>query len=306
MRDRSGHRYKPGTLREYARVLDLRVLPEFGHRQLADVTRGELQMFVDELLGRGLAASTIRNTINPLQAIYRHAVRRDLVIVNPTREVDLPAARGMRDRIATAAEAARLLDALSEPDRAIWATAFFAGLRRSELQALRVRDIDLARSEISVHRSWDTYEGPVAPKSKAGIRTVPLLDVLRGYLDGTRQSVGAALAFGRTPELPFDAKTINDRAKRAWAAWNKSEKEVAEGERREPCQLQPITLHECRHTFASLLIDAGVNPKAIQEFMGHATIEETFSRYGHLMPGARDQARVLVDAYIAAALKDAA
>jgi len=39
-----------------------------------------------------------------------------------------------------------------------------------------------------------------------------------------------------------------------------------------------------------------VNPKAIQEFVGHATIEETFSRYGHLMPGARDQARELVDA----------
>lgn len=56
-----------------------------------------------------------------------------------------------------------------------------------------------------------------------------------------------------------------------------------------------------RHTFASLLIDAGVNPKAIQEFMGHATIEETFSRYGHLMPGTRDQARELVDTYLDAA-----
>lgn len=48
-------------------------------------------------------------------------------------------------------------------------------------------------------------------------------------------------------------------------------------------------------------IDAGVNPKAIQEFMGHATIEETFSRYGHLMPGTRNQARELVDAYMAVA-----
>jgi integrase len=60
-------------------------------------------------------------------------------------------------------------------------------------------------------------------------------------------------------------------------------------------------LHECRHTFASLLIDAGINPKAIQELMGHATIEETFSRYRHLMPGARDQARQLIDTYLAVA-----
>lgn len=43
-----------------------------------------------------------------------------------------------------------------------------------------------------------------------------------------------------------------------------------------------------------------VSLKAIQEFVGHATIEETFSRYGYLMPGARDQARELVDAYMRA------
>lgn len=86
---------------------------------------------------------------------------------------------------------------------------------------------------------------------------------------------------------------------------NEQECEAAKGEGRDPVLLRPITLHECRHTFASLLIDAGVNPKAIQEFMGHATIEETFSRYGHLMPGARNHARELVDAYIASALKAA-
>lgn len=75
--------------------------------------------------------------MNPLQAIYRHAVRRELVVVNPTREVDLPAARGRREKIATATQAARLIAAIPESDRVIWATAFYAGLRRGELQALR-------------------------------------------------------------------------------------------------------------------------------------------------------------------------
>jgi hypothetical protein len=54
-----------------------------------------------------------------------------------------------------------------------------------------------------------------------------------------------------------------------------------------------------------LLIDAGVNPKAIQEFMDHATIEETFSRYGHLMPGIREDAREKVDAYLEIAMNRA-
>ena len=55
--------------------------------------------------------------------------------------------------------------------------------------------------------------------------------------------------------------------------------------------LEPITLHDCRHTFASLLIDSGENPKAVQEFMGHSTITVTFDLYGHLFPGSRDEAR---------------
>lgn len=301
VRDRSGHHYKPGTLREYGRALGLRVLPEFGALQLSELTRADLQDFVDRLLDRKLAASTIRNTMNPLQAIYRHAVRRELVSVNPTREVDLPAARGRREKIATASQASRLIAAVPDSDRAIWATAFYAGLRRGELQALRSSDIDLGRSEITVERSWDQYEGPIAPKSKAGIRTVPILAVLRDHLDAHALGTGSDLAFGRKSDEPFAPKTVANPAKRAWAAVNEREREEAEREGRSPDLLPSLTFHECRHTFASLLIDAGVNPKAIQEFMGHATIEETFSRYGHLMPGARDQARELVDAYLDAA-----
>jgi integrase len=301
VRDRSGHTYKPGTLREYGRALSLRVLPEFGRLGLSELSRADVQRFVDELLAQDLAPSTIRNTLNPLQAIYRHAVRRDLLAVNPTREVELPADRGRRDRIATAGEAARLLAALPAVDRPIWATAFYAGLRRGELQALRHSDVDLSSSEIEVHRSWDQYEGPIPAKSKAGLRTVPIIGVLRGYLEAVHVGDGSALLFGRSSRVPFSPKSISDRAKRAWEQANKQEREAAEKENREPVLLRPITLHECRHTFASLLIDAGVNAKAIQEFMGHATIEETFSRYGHLMPGARDQARELVDAYITAA-----
>lgn len=195
---------------------------------------------------------------------------------------------------------------MPDDDRPIWATAFYAGLRRGELQALRRSDVDLGAAELSVRRSWDQFEGPIAPKSRAGVRTVPIIGVLREFLVEVHKSAtGDALLFGRTPTRPFDPKTINDRAKRSWAKANEAETLLAACEDRELDLLRPITLHECRHTFASLLIDAGVNPKAIQEFMGHATIEETFSRYGHLMPGARNQARVLLDAYMDSALQAA-
>jgi integrase len=57
-------------------------------------------------------------------------------------------------------------------------------------------------------------------------------------------------------------------------------------------------LHECRHTFASLMIAAGVNAKALSTYMGHANISITLDRYGHLMPGNEDEAAGLLDAYL--------
>jgi Phage integrase family len=57
--------------------------------------------------------------------------------------------------------------------------------------------------------------------------------------------------------------------------------------------------HECRHTLASLPIDAGANPEALQAFMGHSNIQITFDTYGHLLPGSREEVRRLMDRYLA-------
>jgi integrase len=59
-----------------------------------------------------------------------------------------------------------------------------------------------------------------------------------------------------------------------------------------------ITPHECRHTFASLMIAANVNAKALSTFMGHANIGITLDRYGHLMPGSEAEAAGLLDTYL--------
>jgi integrase len=62
--------------------------------------------------------------------------------------------------------------------------------------------------------------------------------------------------------------------------------------------LEPIGLHEARHTCASVMIAAGVNAKAITHYLGHSSIEVTFDRYGHLMPGNEAEAVALIDAYL--------
>jgi integrase len=63
-------------------------------------------------------------------------------------------------------------------------------------------------------------------------------------------------------------------------------------------KLSPLGLHEARHTFASMMIAAGVNAKALSSYLGHANIAITFDRYGHLMPGSEAEARDRLNTYL--------
>jgi integrase len=181
-------------------------------------------------------------------------------------------------------EAAALLAALNnEHDRAVWATALYAGLRLGELQALRAEDVDLPTGVIRVERSWDKAEGVIEPKSRAGQRKVPIVAALRAHLTAhmLRQGNSAGLFFG-VGEKPFNRGQLVARGEKAW----------------KKAGVQPLGLHEARHTCASIFIAAGVNLKALSSYLGHASITITLDRYGHLMPGNEGEAVGLVDTYL--------
>jgi site-specific recombinase XerC len=133
--------YKPSALRGYEADLNKYVLRDLGAHRLSEITRGDLQALVDRLIGKGLSASKISNIIDTVRVIYRHEIARERVSVNPTTMLELPRGDNPRDRAASATEAAALLAALPKEDRALWATAFYGGLRRGELQALRWDDV---------------------------------------------------------------------------------------------------------------------------------------------------------------------
>ncbi len=286
IRNRSGDPFKPSALRSYEVAMRRRVLPEMGSVKLCDLRRSDLQGFADGLLASGRARPRFRWSLLPLRAIFRRALARGELAVNPCAGLQLPAVRGRRERYASPREADALVAAVPQGDRAIWATAMYAGLRLGELRALRVEDVDLASGVVRVEYGWDSREGRIELKSHAGRRRVPIAAVLRDYLvehlirSGRH---GSQLIFGRTAESPFAANPLQARADRAWSE----------------AGLDRLTLHNGRHTFASLMIAAGVNAKALQAFMGHATITITMDRYGHLMPGSEAQAADLLDSYLA-------
>jgi integrase len=108
-----------------------------------------------------------------------------------------------RDRVASPREAERLLEALPESDRALWASALDAGLRRGELQALDWMSVDMKSGVIRVERSWDDKERLfIEPKSSAGRRAVPIPAVFRTYLiehgSGQADQWGSCSAYHQT------------------------------------------------------------------------------------------------------------
>jgi integrase len=286
VRTRTGEAYKPSAVRAYRQTLNQRAFPAVGSKRLTAISHTMLQDFADRLSAEGLSPSSVRNTILPLRAIFRRAYQRGEVAVNPTLKLTLPAVRGRRERIAAPTEVGPLLDALDGDDRAIYATALYAGLRLGELQALQWDDIDLDNNLIHVRRGWDRHAGFVQPKSRSGQRRVPITQTLRRELlnHRLRQGTGGhGFAFpNKTRTGPFNPGTLTLHTNKAWPA----------------AGLTPIGLHECRHSYAAYMIAAGINTKALSTYMGHSSITITLDRYGHLLPGNETQAADLLDRWL--------
>jgi len=284
--DRSGKPYKPSTCRGYEVSLNKHVLPQVGDQRLTDVHRRDLQAVVEQWRKQGLSPSSIANSLDPVRVIFRRALRDDVVSVDPTDGLELPAVRGKRDRIESTEVAHALLAALPDSERALWATALFAGLRRGELRALRWESIDFAAGVVRVERSWDPVEGEIDVKSEAGRRAVPMALVVRRELTAHKARTGrdgADLVFGRTPRDPFIPSTVRTHANEAWKA----------------AKLAPLTLHEARHCAISYFIAAGLDWKQISTWAGHGDVRQTWNRYGHLVPGDEEQAAERLSRYLA-------
>jgi integrase len=297
----AGRPYKPSTLRGYTSSLELHVLPSLGAIKLAKLKRRDVQALVDRLV-LTLDGMTVRNALMPLRVLCRRAVVREVIETNPCDHLELPAATRRRftaspdglkrEQIATPAEADQLIKALSDlQDRAIWATAFYAGLRRGELRGLFCEDVDLDAGLIKVRRGWDLCEGEIAEKTAAGKRDIPipakLADLLVAHFASHDGRTFAFPGYGRWGHGygAFSADALLKRSRKAWRAKG----------------LQAIGLHEARHTYASMLIDAGVPIAKVSRRMGHSSIAVTERVYYWAVPSSFEQERQALDTYLSQA-----
>jgi len=159
-------------------------------------------------------------------------------------------------------------------------------------------DVDLAENVIAVSRSWDEKEGAIAPKSRKGKRRVPIPASLRLHLLEHRARTGRRdddLVFGRTASAPFTPTHVRKQALVAWELVN------AERREQERPELRPIGLHELRHSYVSLMHDAGFSLERIGDYVGHSSAYMT-DAYRHLLDGHEAEAAERFEDYLAHAL----
>lgn len=286
---------KHGRRYRVTAIIDLRsslakVPASLRSRRLDDISRGDIQRMVDELHAERLSGSRIRSVVNGLRTLYRWAEERDYAATNPAAQIRLPAMDATpRDRVATPAELAQLLDALPEDDRVPFALAAYGSARAAEIRQIDWRDVDLKRGVVRLAGQGG--------KSAAARRVVPLTKPLAAILRAAWLRQGRPSS-GRVCR-PRRASKSGELAtgqllKRAYKAWRKAD-------------ATPISLHECRHTCATWLDHAGVSPKVASEWMGHRTPDHqpgaaaiTLSRYTHVLTGELERARDQLDAFLRA------
>jgi integrase len=239
----------------------------FGERRLDEVTPADVERFRDGLLEtRGRATANRYRAL--LSAIYRRAIRQGAAEGNPVRVVPAFRENGERVTYLTPEEEQAVLAALTPAHRPLFVVSVNTGLRWSEQVGLRWRDVDVLTGFLTV------------PRSKHGqARRVPMNSAVRGVLmdlaaqrttpDGPEEPV-----FPRVPTEP--AHFFPKAVQRALAAMQDA--------RRPAPHLDRYSWHGNRHTFASRLTMAGVDPRSVQELGGWKTFAMV-ARYAHLSPG---------------------
>jgi len=278
----------PKTRSGYEQILRTHLMPEFGARRASTITPALVQRYVARLQGEGVAPGTIKNIYSALRGSLSTAVRLRLLTVNPCVGVRLPEVPHEEMLSLDAEEVRTLAETIDPRYRTLIYVAAYTGLRAGELLALRRLDVDLLHSKLHVRRALKDVNGAaLAPEHKGMIfgptknrtsRTVSLPRFLRDML---AEHLSSSLPSGSGPDaLVFASPNGLPMRHSLW--YRRTFKPAVR--RALPPHLHPLRFHDLRHSAASLLIAAGVHPKAISERLGHADIRITMNRYGHLLP----------------------
>lgn len=291
---------EPKTHRRYSELLTLHVLPDLGALPLTRITPQQVQALYAHKRMQ-LSSTTVRKIHMVLHALLASAVRLDLVTRNITELVDKPRNAPAEIHPLTREETLVFLAAASGHRlEALFVLAVTTGMRQGELLGLHWRDVDLTDGSLQVRlvqqrvNGETIYKKPKTPRSRRRIALTPTaVEALRRHRSRQhteRLRLGDAWAEGQRDEhrdlvftnpvgQPNSADNVFDEFQRLL----------------KQAGLRAVRFHDLRHTAATLLLGARVNPKIVSEMLGHATVAITLDTYSHVLPDMQQDAAAVLE-----------
>jgi integrase len=290
---------EPTTLEQYRQHLKFHILPYLSEQRLSQLTAPMVRDFQDRLRA-DRSPAMVRKVIASLGALVADAQERGLVAQNVVRGLSR-SRRGQNVEkrrmgklkagadIPAPAEIKAILGALEGRWRPLLLTAIFTGLRSSELRGLRWQDVELKKGELRVHQRADRFGRIGKLKSASSERTLPLPPVLVNTL---REWKLACPKGDLDLVFPNGIGRIESHANIVNRALIPVQ--IAAGVTDKHGKAKYTGIHAFRHFYASWCInrraDGGLELplKLVQGRLGHASIQMTADRYGHLFPRGDD------------------
>lgn len=266
---------KPKTRASYRGLIDVRIHPYLGRRQVASIRPSDVQKWVNELTTEGLSSSRVRQAHIVLGMALDTAVHDGVIARNPARRsgVKLPKLERRQPVALQPEQVERIAQACPAPYDLLVRLLGTTGLRWGEAVALRRCDVDLLRRRLIVTESLAEIGAELifGPTKSHAERSVPLTsslaEELERHLDECVAANVDALVF--TSEKGRPLRYSNFRRE----VWNPALKSA---------KVPNFGLHVLRHSAAAAMIRAGASPKALQAILGHQSAGFTLSVYGHV------------------------
>jgi integrase len=302
---------RPATLRSYRDRCHNHIAPRIGGIPLQKLSPDAIGAMYADLLREGrqkrdgatgpLAGATVRLTHVVLHKALKDAVKRGRLIRNPADAVDPPrGTTGAQNalHVWTGEQVGAFLAATHDDrNHALWRLLATTGMRRGEALGLCWSDVDLEAGRLSVRRALITvgYK-PLVSETKTGRsrrsialdpETVEALKAQAARQLAEQQEWGEAWTDSGYCFTDESGQALHPD--RTSGAFNTAVRAA---------MLPRIRLHDLRHTWATLALQAGIHPKVVSERLGHATISITLDTYSHAIPAMQESAAALVAALI--------
>ncbi|MFS9197140.1 tyrosine-type recombinase/integrase [Streptococcus parasanguinis] len=273
---------KPTTYQNTKNYLNAIIEHHFKDIRIESVSVAKMQKIVIELSKKYV---TYLNYLSIINRVFKYAVHLDIIQTNPVDRIIRPKQQKPRkEKIALTKEELNKFLTLAKKDArpvlyTAWHTLAYTGLRRGELLGLEWSDVDFKNKTISVSKTLVTINGKLStqsPKTKRSARTISLDDSTVQVLKDWK--LEQKKLFFKYGVKPTNIVITNTKGGHFDFAHFRDELRYFLGKHK----LKQFSVHSLRHTHASLLFEAGIEPKTISDRLGHSNIQTTLDMYTHL------------------------